>query len=353
MPAADELLAGKSIGGSDVLAYEDMDAWMATLADRKVTDAELLHHAESWGAIEELRRGGGTVAAPLSKGSYFPPLTAAEGAQEGLMRNETQPFLELLSGGTFSDKTLSRHAVSFVAGGYRDLIGTSWLAVLNASVTAHSPTWLHHFHMGVIYLERTLVPGDGNCTAAKTAFMASLALKRTPEALRNLAIIAHSEEKHNLAFESYFEALTLLLVAGDSDPDPVGGRLLVRDLAAEAAYQFAMIEWTNCTINLTAVDSVVPSYARTTDRFRFGEVQAAMGRSDYDTVFQLLDCAPARLWPSLGWWGGGTLQLGQWYMAAKMATALAANGNMTLTTLERNAVYRQNPVPFCIRAAGH
>ena len=51
-------------------------------------------------------------------------------------------------------------------------------------------------------------------------------------------------------------------------------------------------------------------------------VQAAFGRGDYAEVFSLLDCDTSRLWPTLGWWGGGTLLLGEWYLQAKMAMAV-------------------------------
>ena len=84
----------------------------------------------------------------------------------------------------------------------------------------------------------------------------------------------------------------------------------------------------------------------------FATPQAAFGGGDYTEVFRLLDCAIDRLWPTLGWWGGGTLMLGQWFVKAKLAQALSAKGS-ALTVLEENALYRQNPIPFCIRAAGH
>lgn len=39
--------------------FDEIDAWFkAHVADRKPTDEEILHRAERWGAIEELRRGG-------------------------------------------------------------------------------------------------------------------------------------------------------------------------------------------------------------------------------------------------------------------------------------------------------
>lgn len=45
IPAADQILEGKSIGGSATSSFEDMDAFLASISDRKVTAGELLHHA--------------------------------------------------------------------------------------------------------------------------------------------------------------------------------------------------------------------------------------------------------------------------------------------------------------------
>lgn len=188
-------------------------------------------------------------------------------------------------------------------------------------------------------------------------------LKRTPEALRNLAIIAHAEKQHSLAFEYYYSALKLLVSeAGASSAatpnqaiavGPSSTSLLIRDIAAEAAYHFALLGWGNVTNNLTQPGTIVPRTAWTTDRFRFGTVHAAMYRQAWSEVFALLDCQPERLWPTLGWWGGGTLVLGEWYVEAKLADAVAKKGGEPLTQLQKNALYRASPVPFCIRAAGH
>ena len=92
-----------------------MDTWFkANVADRKPTEQEIMHQAERWGAVEELRRGG----KPLAPGVLFP----ATGS--GPLQAETDPWLELVStAGTFSEKSLNSHAISFNAGGYRDLIG--------------------------------------------------------------------------------------------------------------------------------------------------------------------------------------------------------------------------------------
>ena len=90
------------------------------------------------------------------------------------------------------------------------------------------------------------------------------ALKRTPETLRNLAIIAHAEKKHSLAFEHYYSALNMLVSEGTAAelqaaaPDSDATALLIRDIAAEAAYQFALLGWSNATNNLTQPGTIVP-----------------------------------------------------------------------------------------------
>ena len=106
------------------------------------------------------------------------------------------------------------------------------------------------------------------------------------------------------------------------------------------------------TAKLTAAGSVIPEHARHTDRFRFAQVQAAYGTQDWPTFFRLCDCSTENLWPALGWYGGGTGVILEWYEAAILAREEAEH-KRPLTQLEKNAAFRANPLPFCIRAVGH
>merc|ERR1711935_626873 len=90
----------------------------------------------------------------------------------------------------------------------------------------------------------------------------------------------------------------------------------MRDMAAESSYQFALLRMTNCTANLTAPGSLIPPSARFTDRFRFAAVQTAFGTQNWKEFFMLCDCAKERLWPAIGWWGGGTEMMLAWYQEA-------------------------------------
>eukprot|EP00041_Stephanoeca_diplocostata_P009840 m.154310 g.154310 ORF g.154310 m.154310 type:complete len:142 (+) comp17920_c0_seq28:2247-2672(+) len=121
-------------------------------------------------------------------------------------------------------------------------------------------------------------------TRGHDAFATSLALKKSPEALRNLAIVSHALEQHDAAFEHYYNALVLLAKEGGgvdtAFSDAAGARLLIRDIAAEATYHFALLGYTNHTTNLTStrnfVDGnipLIPDSARHSDRFRFATVQ--------------------------------------------------------------------------------
>lgn len=55
--------------------------------------------------------------------------------------DEAQPWVELLTAGTFSAETLTKYPVS-----YQTTDG--WLAVLEESAEKHGMTWLHALHLG-------------------------------------------------------------------------------------------------------------------------------------------------------------------------------------------------------------
>ena len=96
-------------------------------------------------------------------------------------------------------------------------------------------------------------------------------------------------------------------------------------------------------------DKRLPASVREQDRFRMGEARAAMTRKDYATLFHLLDCAPERQWPTLGY---DLAALRGYYQAAAIAVATEKKGG-DLTWRERNAAIRNNTIPLCLRAIGH
>ena len=81
----------------------------------------------------------------------------------------------------------------------------------------------------------------------------------------------------------------------------------------------------------------------------FREARAALFRKDYDRLFHLLDCAPERQWPTLGY---DLQSLKGYYQSALIDVATEKKGS-PLTVFERNAALRSRGVPVCLRAIGH
>jgi hypothetical protein len=110
------------------------------------------------------------------------------------------------------------------------------------------------------------------------------------------------------------------------------------------------LDWTALCGAVGIDTDPVPTQPRR--RFRFAAVQVAFTRQRWAEFFMLCDCAPERLWPAIGWWGGGTQMLLGWYEQAILlrATQMAKR---PLTQVEQNGAIRANPIPFCLRAVGH
>ena len=335
IPTVDAFLDEKKVGGNHTAEFDRIDRFLERLADVTPVDEHILHSGAGWGALEALRRGK-----TLSPGTLFPVNKTLLMADRDI-----RPWFELVDLGTFSEETLAMRVTSFST-------TATWMDILQKSMDSDKkgPTWLHLFHLGVGYMDRCLVPGDAMFAKAEVAFKGSMALKETPEAHRNLAIIEHSRHNHAAAFGHYEAALKWLGNPKDLDPD--GSTLLMRDIAAESMYHFGVLQLTNYTAKLVAPGSLVPESARFTDRFRFGAAQAAFGTRNWKVFFKLCDCGEGRLWPAIGWWGGGTEQMLAWYQEAILLRETEVAGH-PLNVVETNAVIRANPVPFCLRAVGH
>jgi len=199
----------------------------------------------------------------------------------------------------------------------------------------------HHCHQGCCF-----VAGDSHFAAAAAHFEASLKLQPSAEAYRGLAVIRSSAHNYSAAISAYTAALDLAL--SPTDPDPAGAALLVRNLAAEYA-QFCTLTWNFDALVRLVADSRLPPASRAEDRFRMGEAHAAFYTKDYDRLFRLLDCAPERQWPTLGYDLSALMGM---YQSAVVDAATDAKGS-ALTVLERNAAIRAHPVPVCLRAVGH
>lgn len=172
---------------------QGMDAFLKELSSRQPKPSEILSAGAPWGGLHEKLTGK-----LLAPGCAF-NLTSTP---------ESRPWIELLSPqGTFSAHTLALTPLSFQ-------IGAAWAAKLNVSSSKHGDTWLHRLHLGIIELE------VGNAPAAAAAFRASLALKPSVHAARNLAVMSAAINASAL----YAQAWTLW-TAMDANSDPAKGRL--------------------------------------------------------------------------------------------------------------------------------
>jgi hypothetical protein len=120
-----------------------------------------------WGALERRRRG---AAAPiLLPGAMF---------LEHTLGAEQQPWLELLEKGSFPEDASCGPPSAFMA-------QEDWRSLLEDSIrNSGSRNWSAWNHLGVLRAHA------GEREAAAAAFRESLACRRTPWALRNLAVLA-------------------------------------------------------------------------------------------------------------------------------------------------------------------
>lgn len=140
IPAVEDWLDSQNLGSKSSSEFDEIDAFLSSIADRTPTQSEILHSSAGWGVVEELLRGKS-----LASGTIFPV------DEESLKADmDVAPWYDLVSTGTFSQKSLNRHAISFQ-------ISPIWVKAIEHSAAAFGFTWLHHFHLGVVRAVR----GDG------------------------------------------------------------------------------------------------------------------------------------------------------------------------------------------------
>ena len=124
--------------------------------------SKILVRGQPWGALEEMRLGTAMLCLLCNTMLYrvlclmICILMYAAGHQlvDGLTftlpakgetgYDEAQPWVEILTTGTFSSETLNKYPVS-----YQTTDG--WLRVIEESAEKHGMTWLHALHLGKIY----------------------------------------------------------------------------------------------------------------------------------------------------------------------------------------------------------
>ncbi|MCK6579532.1 MAG: DUF5107 domain-containing protein [Anaerolineae bacterium] len=210
--------------------------------------SEILHRGSGWGALEAARlrlRGAPPFAGPgLDFGAPSEP------AQ--------QPWLALLQTGRFPGSESDTLNAGL-------LVQTEWRALLEAFVAREpAASWEAWLHLGSMRLH------EGERAGARQAWEASLALKRTAWALRNLAVLMRLEGQVELAADA-------LLEAHAQRPEII-------PLLVETAR--ALIDAGRVGAFLHRL-SALPETIRSHGRIRLLEVEAGLAVGDLDRVGRL------------------------------------------------------------------
>ena len=223
----------------------------AAFADRP--PAEILQRGSGWGALERLRR----------EAAGEPPLcTPALLFDDASLSDAQVPWLALLRTGSMPSRD-----GALPAGGC--MVQPEWRQMLENSVAAgRSDHWLAWLHLGVMRFHA------GERAAARDAWERSLALRRTPWAIRNLAVLARHEERAA-------EAADLLLEALQMRPD-------LLPLAVECGR--ALIDAGRSRQWLSTL-AELPAEVRAAGRIRLLEGQAALTCNELATIERILNDA--------------------------------------------------------------
>jgi hypothetical protein len=144
---------------------------------------EMIQYGSGWGTMERLRREKIGESPFAGVGMQF---------DEGSLGDAQTAWLELLETGKFPE-TDSPQVVSF-------MVQMEWKELLEKAVEA-SPNWLACLHLGLMRHY------TGDTVGAQQVWSLSLALKRTPWALRNLGLLAVAADQMDTAIEHYLEAV--------------------------------------------------------------------------------------------------------------------------------------------------
>ena len=275
-------------------ALQEMDAFLKAQADAPVLT--VLARGSGWGMLHEKRTGR-----RLSPGLAF----------DTELGEEERPWDELLTLGTFSEKTVSQLPRSYN-------VSPGWTSVLLASMKAKGATPLHHLHLGVAQMEAEAF------FEARKSFAASLALKANAAAYRNLALLLERDGDPDAAQGAY--SLAWKLCGGEDRNLAVEFCGFLLRHAREAAFE-------------TFVNMMPPS-AAAHERIQLMQAQLALSRGDYPAVRRLLQRAFCTI-------REGELSLSELWFSSYFREAEKRTGGV-LTEAEKQDIMAANPPPRAI-----
>ncbi|MDD5600082.1 MAG: DUF5107 domain-containing protein, partial [Victivallaceae bacterium] len=226
--AIESLIAGRRL--------QEQDRQASAYASR--SPAEMLQYGSGWGALERLRRESAGERPFHDSGMIFP---------DASLGSEQEPWLHLSRKGTMKRPENDNAPVSF-------MVQPEWSDALEVSLKKENGAhWLSLLHAGIMRFHA------GKHKLARQAWKESLKFRRTPWALRNLAILEGLSGKHGKAAELMEEAFRMR-------PD-------VKDLAVECAASMIKAGQPRRWLELIPF---MPAKLRLTGRLRLLEAKAAL-----------------------------------------------------------------------------
>eukprot|EP00756_Hemistasia_phaeocysticola_P062387 Hpha_TRINITY_DN5820_c0_g1::TRINITY_DN5820_c0_g1_i1::g.45581::m.45581 len=273
--------------------FAEIDAFLANVSTMAPKPENILFEGLPWGGLREVLTGQplvpGDSSVPFSKPAYTP---------------QTRQWLDLARNGTFSNETLRLMPINFE-------VDEKWLALLHQSVERNGETWLHHLFIGTYQLE------VGDADAARKSFNASLKLKPSPHAFRNLALFAATEDEAAALYASAWSELKKV-----PSTDPSAGDL-AKDLSGEIATWLLLNErWGEVR---SFLNNEVPREYASKDRILHARAGLAVHDGDWKTAVDILT---SHCFPTFGSERSRLINL--WFQA-KLLEAKEANGGKDLT----------------------
>jgi len=296
----------KSPNGVSVSKIAEMKKFFATWSNVPVVESSILYKGSPWGALQEKMTG--KKLAPSTLFTYDPN------------DQKIQPWLELVSSGTFSQQSLDRlFPLSY-------LVAQDWQQLIQDSARNHGPTWLHYLHQGIAQTEA------GYFNQAIELLQMSINLKPNPVAYRTLALLVDSNAK---SYEYFMLAWNLIRTSSDPQAD---------DFSVNLASEFCVFlvdtqDYSHLDEFLDLVPARDPFLTR--DYLLLCHAVDTLNHHDYDGVQRIIR---NNEFPSLSdrWH-----QLSDvWFQSVYMKEQ--SRLNRPLTPVERHQLRLKNPTPRSI-----
>ena len=237
----------------------EMDSFFESIAEVSPT---VLSEGMPWGSLKKMLMNSSVLVSPGT------PFTEPESNEA------TLPWIELVTEGTFSNKTTT--PLNFE-------VSDSWIEAVETSMKNHGESWLHALFLGTHAFE------VGNVDLAREKMTTSMKLNPNAHASRALALLAPTQDE---AIELYKTSFSLAMKA----PETKGSAQLVSDIVSEFS------GWLNGNSRYNVLDEFLRNVSNTKysnlletkDRVLHARVALALSKNDFKFAIQTLrsNCFP-------------------------------------------------------------